>query len=59
MDTDLLLIFLLASFALAGVVIMKRESIPPPVRRPLAIVSLLMVASSFAMLVIAFFQLGQ
>lgn len=58
MNSDFLLTFLLTSFALAGVVILKKDAIPPRVRRPLAILSLVMVVTSFVMLVMAFLRLG-
>lgn len=58
LQSDQLLIFMIVSFALAAVVIMQREKIPAPIRRPLAIITLIMVASSFIMLIVTLFQLG-
>lgn len=59
MNQDHLLIFVIASFALAGVILMKRESIPDKLRRPLAAFSVFMVLCSFVFIMIAFLQLGQ
>lgn len=53
-----LLLLLFVSICLAVVIILKRESIPQQLRRPLAIAALLMVGSSFFMFVVALFING-
>lgn len=53
-----LALFLIVSFCLAAVVILKRESIPPVLRRPIAIATLIMVAAAFIMLLVSFFTMG-
>lgn len=58
MDTDSLLIMLVVSFALALVLILKKDSIPDKLRRPLALFALFMVSSSFLFLLITLFRLG-
>ena len=57
-DTGTLVTFMLVSFALAAVLIFKKETIPERIRRPLAIFSLFMVSAAFIMLVVSFFQMG-
>jgi DMSO/TMAO reductase YedYZ heme-binding membrane subunit len=49
-----LLTFIIVSFALALVIIMKRETIPMPMRRYLAIFALVAVAFSFFLVVYSF-----
>ncbi|KIL37765.1 hypothetical protein SD70_30830 [Gordoniibacillus kamchatkensis] len=53
-----LLTFWIVSFCTAGVVILRRDKIDPPFRRPLAIVALVLIVSSFALIVIELFRLG-
>jgi hypothetical protein len=50
--------FLIVSFALAGVVILRKDSIPQPMRKYLAIFSLIMIVSSFIMLTYTFYTAG-
>lgn len=57
-DTGTLMVFMIASFALAIIVIWKRETIPERLRRPLALASTFMVGASFTMLVISLFRMG-
>lgn len=53
-----LLTFWIVSFCTAGVVILRRNAIDPRFRRPLAFISLVLIATSFALLVIELFRLG-
>ncbi|WP_309120151.1 hypothetical protein [Paenibacillus sp.] len=53
-----LAVFLVVSFCLAAVVILKRESIPDPLRRPIAIATLVMIVAAFVMLLATFFTMG-
>ncbi len=53
-----LLLMMFVSICLAVVIILKRESIPQQLRRPLAIIALFMVGSSFIMFVAALFTSG-
>lgn len=50
--------FMIVSFALAFVMILKRDTIPDKIRRPLAIAAIFMVCSSFIMLIVGLFQMG-
>lgn len=57
-DTNTLVTFIIVSFALAAVLIFKKETIPDRLRRPLAIFTLFMVTAAFIMLVVSLFQMG-
>ncbi|CAG7650643.1 hypothetical protein ACFQI7_22010 [Paenibacillus allorhizosphaerae] len=46
--------FLIVSFSLALVLIMKKDSLPSGVKRPLALLALVMVAFSFVLIVYSF-----
>ncbi|WP_274365994.1 hypothetical protein [Paenibacillus thermotolerans] len=54
-----LITFIIVSFCLAGIVILRRESIPQPMRKYLAIFSLFMISASFIMLTYTFFTAGR
>lgn len=47
---------IVVSFCMAAVIILKKDSIPSRMRRPLAIFSLLMVLGAFTMLIASFLQ---
>jgi hypothetical protein len=55
----ILLTFWIVSFCLAGVVILRKNAIDPRFRRPLALVTLFMIAVSFVLLVVELFRLGK
>jgi len=57
-SSEALAVYLIVSFCLAAVVIMKRDSIPQPLRRPIAIATLIMIAGAFVMLLYTFFTAG-
>lgn len=48
---------MIVSLCLAAVVILKKESIPQSLRRPLATFSLILVVASFVMMMIALYRL--
>ncbi|MCR2806527.1 hypothetical protein [Paenibacillus soyae] len=52
------IIFIIAAFCLGAVVIMKREAIPPKMRRWLALFSIAMIAFAFFLIVYALFTMG-
>ncbi|ALS20988.1 hypothetical protein EXW96_14755 [Paenibacillus sp. JMULE4] len=47
--------FMILSFSLALVLIMKRDTLPPGVKRPLAIIALVLVSFSFVLMIFSFF----
>ncbi|HEX7057282.1 MAG TPA: hypothetical protein VF260_08840 [Bacilli bacterium] len=50
------LLFIIASFAFAYLLIKKKEKFPEKARRPLAIVALFMVVFSFFLIVYSFWR---
>jgi len=58
MDASATLIFAIASFGLAAVLIWQRETIPQKLRRGMALVSLFLVAFAFFLIVYSFFSAG-
>lgn len=48
-------IFLVVAFSFALVLIMKRDSLPDKLRRPLALLAAVMVVSAFALMIRSFF----
>ncbi|WP_028610301.1 hypothetical protein [Paenibacillus harenae] len=58
MDATATLIFIIAAFSLGAVVIMKRDSLPPGMRRVLALISIALIAFAFFLIVYAFFTMG-
>lgn len=55
-DWSSLFIFLLASFGFAFAIIVKKDQIPEVLRRPLAIIALVLVLISFGSLLVAFLK---
>lgn len=55
MNTESVVLMIIVSFSLALVLIMKKDSIPERLRRPLALLSIVMIAVSFALMVYSFF----
>ncbi|WP_127585435.1 hypothetical protein [Paenibacillus koleovorans] len=49
-DPGSILLFMIISFSLALILIMKRETIPPQLRRTLALIAIVMVSCSFFLL---------
>lgn len=58
MNTEANIIFIIASFGLAVIMIMSRERIPETLRRPMAITATLLVLFAFFLIVISFFRMG-
>lgn len=58
MDANATLIFAIASFGLAAVLIWQRQSIPERLRRGMAITALLLVAFAFFLIVYFFASAG-
>jgi hypothetical protein len=58
METEATIIFVIASFGLAVVLILSRERIPPSMRRSMAVLSILFVLFAFFLIVYSFFNAG-
>jgi hypothetical protein len=58
METEATLIFIIASFGLAVVLILSRERIPEAMRRSMAILTILLVLFAFFLIVYSFFRVG-
>ncbi|WP_373232843.1 hypothetical protein [Cohnella sp.] len=58
MDTEATIIFVIASFSMAVILIMSRERIPESMRRSMAILSILFVLFAFFLIVYSFFRAG-
>ncbi|MFF2481555.1 hypothetical protein [Paenibacillus sp. NPDC058071] len=58
MDFTATIIFVIASFALGAVVYMKRDSLPANMKRSLALISILMIAFSFFLIVYSLYSMG-
>ncbi|RKP55127.1 hypothetical protein D7Z26_07845 [Cohnella endophytica] len=58
MNNEANIIFIIASFGLAVVLILSRERIPETLRRPMAITSILLVLFAFFLIVYSFFRIG-
>ncbi|WP_036710508.1 hypothetical protein [Paenibacillus pinihumi] len=54
MDSTTTLIFIIAAFCLGAILIMKKDQIPAGLRRGLALVSILMLAFAFFLIVYSF-----
>jgi len=52
-----ILTFIIISFCFALVLILKRDSLPSNMKRPLAILALVMVTFSFTLIVYSFFSM--
>ncbi|XID95480.1 hypothetical protein ACF3MZ_13595 [Paenibacillaceae bacterium WGS1546] len=52
------LIFIIAAFALGLILILMRDRIPQPAKRPLAILSIALIAFAFFLIVYSFLRLG-
>ncbi len=56
-DTGSIVTFVIVSFALALILIMKKDTLPMPMRRGLAILALVMVSLSFFLILYSFLSL--
>jgi hypothetical protein len=57
-DSGTILTFILVSFCLAIILIMKKDSLPPQMKRSLALLAIIMVSISFILVLISFFGVG-
>lgn len=53
-----ILIFIVSAFLLGVVIIVKKDSLPQKLRRPLAIISILMIAFAFFLIMYSLLTLG-
>ncbi|MCM3627166.1 hypothetical protein M3194_07295 [Paenibacillus glycanilyticus] len=51
-------IFIISAFVLGGLIILKRDSMAPKLRRWMAIISIVLIAFAFFLIVYSFFTLG-
>ncbi|REK77487.1 hypothetical protein [Paenibacillus paeoniae] len=51
-------IFIIAAFSLGAVIVMKRDTLPPKLRRGMAIISIAMIAFAFFLIVYSLFTMG-
>jgi hypothetical protein len=58
MNSEATLIFIIASFSLAVVLILSRERIPESMRRYMAILSIVFVLFAFFLIAYSFFSIG-
>ncbi|GIP33845.1 hypothetical protein J2TS4_30550 [Paenibacillus sp. J2TS4] len=58
LDSKTVLTFVIVSFCLAGVLILKRDSIPDRIRKFLALTTLVLICFSFFLIVYMFFTAG-
>jgi uncharacterized BrkB/YihY/UPF0761 family membrane protein len=53
-DSGSILTFIIVSFSLAVILIMKRDSLPPRMKRPLALIAIVMVSFAFFLVLYSF-----
>lgn len=58
MDTATTIIFIICAFSLGAVLVMKKDTIPPGMRRGIALAAIVMVAFAFFLIVFSFFPQG-
>ncbi|WP_409345694.1 hypothetical protein [Paenibacillus sp. MBLB4367] len=58
-DGGSILTFIIVSFSLALILIMKRDSLAPQFKRYLAILALVMICMSFVLIVYSFLNMGK
>ena len=58
MDTTAVIVFIIAAFSLGAVIIMKRDTIPAPMRRGIALLAVVLVAFAFFLIVYSFLTMG-
>lgn len=57
-DSGSLLTFIIVSFCLSLILILKKNSIPAPLKRYLALLAIVMITMSFVLIVISFLGVG-
>lgn len=55
--SDSVITFIIVSFVFALIIILKRDTIPPAFKRPLAIFSIVLILCSFGLILYSAFQL--
>lgn len=58
-DSGSILTFVLVSFCLAIILIIKKDSLPAQMKRYLALLAIVMVSFSFVLILISFFGAGK
>jgi hypothetical protein len=58
-DSGSILTFVLVSFCLAIILIMKKDSLPAQMKRYLALLAIVMVSLSFVLILFSFFGTGK
>ncbi|MCE5171059.1 hypothetical protein LQV63_17295 [Paenibacillus profundus] len=58
MNSSTNLIFIILAFSLGAVLIWKKETVPAPMRRPMALLALLLIAFAFFLIVYSLVTLG-
>ncbi|TNJ65675.1 hypothetical protein FE784_13535 [Paenibacillus hemerocallicola] len=57
-DTGSIVLFTILTFSLALIMIMKKDTIPPQLRRVLALITIVLVSCSFFMIVFSLLGTG-
>ncbi|WP_270170097.1 hypothetical protein [Paenibacillus sp. SYP-B4298] len=57
MDSTSILIFIIVAFCLGAILVMKKDQIPPGLRRGMALLTIVMVAFAFFLIVYSFFTM--
>ncbi|MCM3635431.1 MULTISPECIES: hypothetical protein [Paenibacillus] len=58
MDSTISIVFIIVAFCLGVVLIMKKDTIPPPLKKWMAISSIVMILFAFFIIVYSLFSLG-
>lgn len=58
MDSSISIIFIILAFSLGVILILKKDTIPPQLKRWMAIASLVMILFAFFIIVYSLFTLG-
>jgi hypothetical protein len=58
-DSGSILTFIIVSFCLAVILILKKDAIPAQMKRYLALLAIVMVAMSFVLIILSFFAVGK
>lgn len=58
MDFTATIIFIIAAFALGGVVVLQRDTLAPRAKRTLAIISIALILFAFFLLIYSFATMG-
>lgn len=52
------LIFIILAFSLGAILVMKRDTLPPRLKRGLALSAIVMIAFAFFIIVYSFYRMG-